>query len=105
MPDAPAVNVVLSALVMAGAWSTVSVKVCVASVPHAVVGGDRERVGAAGARVGRAGQGGGAVAVVHESHAPGQRAGLAQGRGREAAGGDGERAQRWPVVKVVRRRW
>ena len=29
----PTVKVVLAALLMAGAWSTVSVKVCVAAVP------------------------------------------------------------------------
>ena len=33
VPALPTVNVVLSALVIAGAWSTVSVKVCVASGP------------------------------------------------------------------------
>ena len=39
---------------------------------HAVGGGDGQRVGAAGARRGRAGQGGRAVAVVDEGHAGGQ---------------------------------
>ena len=33
VPAAPTVNVALVPLVIAGAWSTVSVKVCVASVP------------------------------------------------------------------------
>ena len=33
VPAVPTVNVVLLALVMAGVWSTVSVKLCVASVP------------------------------------------------------------------------
>ncbi len=33
VPAVPTVKVVWSALVMAGAWSTVSVKLCVASVP------------------------------------------------------------------------
>ena len=44
-----------------------------ASGRHAVGGGDRERVGAAAARRGCAGQRGRAVAVVHERHARGQR--------------------------------
>ena len=56
---------------IAGAWSTVRVKVWVASGCHAVGGGDREAVGAAGARGGGAGEGGGAVAVVDEGHAAG----------------------------------
>ncbi len=47
----------------------------------AVGGGDRQRVGAAGTRRGRAGERGGAVAVVHEGHARGQRTCLGQ-RGR-----------------------
>ena len=33
LPAVPAVNVVLLALVMAGAWPTVSVKLCTAFVP------------------------------------------------------------------------
>ncbi len=37
VPAAPTVNVVSSALVMAGAWSTVSVKLCVASGPIPLV--------------------------------------------------------------------
>ena len=52
LPGVPTVNVVLSALVIAGAWSTVRVKFWVASGCHAVGGGDRQRIGAAGARAG-----------------------------------------------------
>ena len=76
----PTVNVVVSALVMAGAWSTVSVKVWVASGADAVGGGDGQRVGAAGAGGRRAGEGGGAVAVVHEGDPAGSAPGLAQCR-------------------------
>ena len=55
VPAVPTVNVVLLALVIAGAWFTVSVKLCVASRADAVAGGDGQRIGAAGARRGRAG--------------------------------------------------
>ena len=74
VPAWPVVNVVLlGAGDRRGAWSTVSVKFWVASGVDAVGGGDGHGVGAAGARRRRAGEGGGAVAVVHEGDARGQR--------------------------------
>ena len=50
VPAVPTVNVVLSALVIAGAWLTVRVKLWVASGDTPLAGGDGQRVGAAGAR-------------------------------------------------------
>ncbi len=77
-------NVVLSALVIAGAWSTREREALGGVGGDAVGGRDGDRIGAAGAGRRGAGQGGRAVAVVGEGHAAGQRAGLAQGGGREA---------------------
>ena len=48
LPAVPTVKVVLLALVMAGAWFTVRVKVWVASGAHAVGGGEGQVVGPAG---------------------------------------------------------
>ena len=72
-PSVPTVNVVLAALVIAGAWLTFSVKACVpsGSTPFAAVKVSAyvPPVPPAGVPLKRAG----AVAVVHERHARGQR--------------------------------
>ena len=83
VPGVPVVNVVVSALVIAGRLVDGECEALGGVRGHAVGGGDGQRVGAAGARRGSAGESGGAVAVVHEGHARGQRPGLAQRRGRE----------------------
>ena len=62
-------NVVPAVEVMAGAWSTVSMNVCVAFGLSPVAGRDGDRVGSAGPRRRRPGQGGRAVTVVGERHA------------------------------------
>ena len=74
VPAVPTVNVVLSALVIVGALAaaTVSVKVWVASGATPLAAVIVSVVDAAGARVRRARERGGAVAVVHERHARGQ---------------------------------
>ena len=69
VPIVPVVNVVLSAMVIAGAWSTVSVKLWVASERNAVGGGDHECVRAESIHVRSTGEGRLAVAVVNERHA------------------------------------
>ena len=74
VPGTPTVNVVLFALVIAGAWFTVSVKLWTAARADAVGRRERDRVGAAGAGGGRAGERAGAVAVVGEGHAGGSAA-------------------------------
>ena len=100
VPALPTVKVVALSLVMAGAWSTVKVKVWVASGVDAVGCGDAQRIGAAAARGRRPAERGRAVAVVQEGDAAGQGAALAEGGGGEAGGGDRERP-RLPTVKVV----
>ena len=73
VPGVPTVNVVVLALVNAGAWFTVSVKACGARRADAVGRGEGEGVGAAGTRSRRAAQRARAVAVVDEGHASRQR--------------------------------
>ncbi len=83
LPAMPTVKVVLAALVIAGrAWSTVSVKIWVASGVTPLLAVMVKGSSAAGAGRGRAGQGGRAVAVVGEGHPTGQGTDLAQGRRR-----------------------
>ena len=100
VPNVPVVNVVLSALVIAGAWSTVSVKLWLASGTTPLAAVIVSAVGTAGARRGSAGERGRTVENPHEVHARGQHAGLAQGRDREPGGRHGERA-RAPAANVV----
>ena len=76
---------------MAGAWSTVSVKVCSASgvIPLAAVMLSDISAAAPGGRCPAERRR--PVAVVEEGDAAGQGAALAQASGREAGGGDRER--------------
>src|SRR5207247_1575276 len=89
-PAVPVVKVVLLALVKAGAWSTVRVKLCVALVPTPLAA---VKVSISPARACRGGAtqrpGGGG-----EGHPGRQGAGLGECRGREAAGRHREGAGR-----------
>ena len=73
VPGALMVKFVAAALVIAGASFTVSVKVCVAVVGPPLSAVNVRAIAAAGAGGRRAGERRGAVAVVGEGHAGGQR--------------------------------
>ena len=77
LPSVPTVNVVWSALVIVGAFVVRQREHLCGVRRHTIGGRDDERVDAAAADVRRARQRGRAVAVVHEGHAAGQRAALA----------------------------
>ena len=65
-PSVPTVKVAVSPLVMVGACCTVSVKLCVASVPMPLPAVMREGIRSTAAAIGRSREGRRAVAVVHE---------------------------------------
>ena len=87
VPAVPTMNVTLFALVITGAWFTVSVKLCLRRRADAVGRGDRQRIRAAGTAAGVPASVRGAVAVVGEGTPAGSVPVLGDGRRRRTAGG------------------